>query len=98
MDPKAFENMAATNEPPPAGKPNGGPAFPRTAANPEWGLGTESFEGMSLRQWYAGMALMGWAAGRNDVTHSKGRSDPATIAKACFDYADAMIQQGTSPC
>lgn len=47
-------------------------------------------EGMSLRVWLAGNALQGWAAGRNhSMTES---SDHDTVAKACLQYADAIIR------
>lgn len=49
-----------------------------------------SSPGMSLRVWLAGKALQGWAAGRN---HSMTEaSDHDTVAKACLQYADAIIR------
>ena len=45
---------------------------------------------MTLRVWLAGKALQGWAAGRN---HSMTEaSDHDTVAKACLQYADAIIR------
>jgi hypothetical protein len=45
---------------------------------------------MTLRVWLAGKALQGWAAGRN---HSMTEaSDHDAVAKACLQYADAIIR------
>jgi hypothetical protein len=67
---------------------DGGPAFPLQAlASP----GSEATWGMSLRDWFAGQALMGWAAGRNrPIDHEA--SEPASVARSCYAYADAMLR------
>ena len=66
---------------------DGGPAFPM-GYHPE-GNSADHF-GMTLRVWLAGKALQGWAAGRN---HSMTEaSDHDTVAKACLQYADAIIR------
>ncbi len=59
----------------------GGPAFPVSA-------GGETYRGMSLRDLFAGQALSGLIAPAE-------RPHPMTIddvARACFDYADAMLR------
>lgn len=78
---------------------DGGSAFPTTAtattvSKREDGASVltnyGSSPGMSLRVWLAGKALQGWAAGRNhSMTES---SDHDTVAKACLQYADAIIR------
>jgi hypothetical protein len=78
---------------------DGGPAFPTTATATTVSKQNDgdsvltnygSSPGMSLRVWLAGQALQGWAAGRN---HSMTEtSDHDTVAKACLQYADAIIR------
>lgn len=70
---------------------DGGPAFPMPSGRePKVDSTTHYNEGMSLRVWLAGNALQGWAAGRNhSMTES---SDHDTVAKACLQYADAIIR------
>ena len=69
-------------------KNDGGPAFPLQAlASP----GSEATWGMSLRDWFAGQALMGWAAGRNRPMEHEA-CEPASIARSCYAYADAMLR------
>ena len=77
------EDMGIGNFPIKGGTINdGGPAFPTPA-------GVQHNDGMTLRVWLAGKALQGWAAGRN---HSMTEaSDHDTVAKACLQYADAII-------
>ena len=83
--------MSATND--------GGPAFPTAATATTVSKRQDgdpvltnygSSPGMTLRVWLAGKALQGWAAGRNhSMTES---SDHDTVAKACLQYADAIIR------
>lgn len=76
--------MSATND--------GGPAFPHKRQIRSHGevIDHEMESGMTLRVWLAGKALQGWAAGRNhSMTES---SDHDTVAKACLQYADAIIR------
>lgn len=78
---------------------DGGSAFPTTATATTVSKQNDgdsvltnygSSPGMSLRVWLAGKALQGWAAGRNhSMTES---SDHDTVAKACLQYADAIIR------
>ena len=77
-------------------KADGGPAFPVREAerfNPE-NNETHAIEqhwGMSLRDWFAGKALMGWAAGRNRPMEHEA-CEPASVARSCYAYADAMLR------
>ena len=62
-------------------KNDGGPAFPRT-------LLLSECRGMSLRDWYAGQALRSlsnWSDSKNNAQEA--------VAKACYDYADAMLKE-----
>jgi hypothetical protein len=62
------------------------PAFPSPVRGP---AGSErSEEGMTLRDWFAGQVLTGFAA---SVHANKGSWDDATVAKCCFEVADAML-------
>ncbi len=55
--------------------------------------------GMTLRQWYAGMALQGWIANLRDAADDYDDEPEAfaqhqrAVAKACYGYADAMIEE-----
>lgn len=62
------------------------PAFPRTAANPGWGHGTESYEGMTLRDWFAGQALAGMLA-------MHWSTEWPTAAADAYAMADAMLTE-----
>lgn len=85
---------------------DGGPAFPRPISGTRDPLGGTHFDegglGMSLRDWFAGEALAGIMAadikipdalgGLNEVRHT-----PEAIAKASYDYADAMLKARPTP-
>lgn len=84
--------MSATND--------GGPAYPRPPFTPgqplhdsaaEAGFAATGHPGMSLRDWFAGQALMGWAAGRNRPMEHEA-CEPASVARSCYAYADAMLR------
>lgn len=67
-------------------KPDGGSAFPLFD-------GSAAYGGMSLRDWYAGMALNGIKF----TTYIDGmqvQTTPESVAKLCFNIADAMIKAG----
>ena len=68
-------------------KNDGGPAYP-VASDIYNGSG---LTGMSLRDWFAGQALMGWAAGRNRPMDHEA-CEPASVARSCYAYADAMLR------
>jgi hypothetical protein len=86
-------------------KPDGGPSYPRTAADPNWGLGTASYEGMSLRDYFAAAALQGYMSIPDDRNYS-GRAKEfkdlsveewqgtllSKDAELCYRYADAMLE------
>lgn len=85
--------------------PDGGPAFPtRYPANDPRSSGFFTEEGMSLRDWFAGQALQGWLSGpcQGDALDDFDRSDADTeiafrqhqnlVGKACYGYADAMLE------
>lgn len=80
-------------------KNDGGPAFPRTAADPDWGGGTESFEGMSLRDYFAAKAVVGiwsnesWVHVLITKAENKGLSTARGIAKCAYELADAMLEE-----
>ena len=65
---------------------DGGPAFPQARE-----LGSLSFTGMSLRDWFAGMALGGCEVtvrDNLDIDYFEREND---IAKRCYQIADAML-------
>lgn len=72
--------------------PPGGPAFPVSIP----GCGDNGWHGMSLRDYFAAQALAGIMAADIKVPGSIGglnelRHTPEAIAKASYDYADAML-------
>ena len=67
---------------------DGGPAFPELRPfNADWAADP----GMSLRDYFAAKALEGILAfpGTLDGDHNKS---PSTVARAAYNYADAMIE------
>lgn len=62
--------------------PDGGPAFPTTYIEVEYG---SSYGGMTLRDYFAGQALAGMLA------NSSARGAWATYAEHSYAQADAMI-------
>lgn len=59
------------------------PAFPRTVTYSDGS--SETWPGMTLRQWYAGMAMQGLVVSADWST--------TTIAEEAFRLADAMLAQ-----
>lgn len=66
------------------------PAFPRTAADPEWGNGTESFEGLTKREYFAGVAMQAALAYGGEDRHQKTAAD-------CVQFADALLAELSKP-
>ena len=64
---------------------DGGAAFPCVRNGKETTIPTN---GMSLRDWFAGQALIGIMS--NYTTAKFGATD-ADVARAAYDYADAML-------
>jgi len=68
---------------------NGGPAFPLP------GDGFTTWDGMTLRDYFAAAALQGMLA-YSHVNPSSGNwtenSSPVNVAAAAYDYADAMLK------
>lgn len=78
---------------------DGGPAFPM-ACDPEFTY----WQGLSIRDWFAGMALITvnapeCAVAILRVSEKAGQFAEVTIAKACYDLADAMlaVRKGGQP-
>lgn len=74
---------------------NGGPAFPGVEHHYErdgsheqrW---VESYDGMSLRDYFAGQALIGITLA---ASIAKGELfDPAQAGQAAYNFADAMLE------
>jgi hypothetical protein len=67
------------------GKHDGGSVFPNlTPTNPQIEY---CDRGMSLRDWFAGQALA------NTASNYRGTAfDPAGVARAAYEYADAMLE------
>jgi hypothetical protein len=76
-------------------KDTGGPAFPQQEFKqiPGGGGHWTNVGGMTLRQYYAGQALMGMAATINAENFLIPNHYGTLIAAACFNLADAMIEQ-----
>lgn len=70
-------------------KDDGGSAFPRATFAHSRGCDTgyyiDSYEGMSLRDWFAGMALV-------DVS-KRGVNKTSELAHFAYQIADAMIEE-----
>ena len=64
-------------------KDNGGPAFPAPCDGENW----MNWKGMSLRGYYAGQALA------NSAWETVPIQEIPTIAKDCYDCADAMLAE-----
>lgn len=67
---------------------DGGPAFPRTTWNPEFGKPVEN--GMSLRDWFAGQVVIGICCNEKDMHFNKVGE---CIAKLAYKISDAMIEE-----
>lgn len=66
---------------------NSGQAFPRGISfNPVSGQAHQSYEGMSLRDYFAAAAMQGILAHPNSVF------EPAGTADCAYKYADAMLK------
>lgn len=81
-------------------KDTGGPAFPRArSADPEEFHKPETYhaqEGATLRDYFATHALNGILADHvSRLTRQEALLSPDLVAKACYDYADAMIAERT---
>ena len=80
---------------------DGGPAFPRPVGHVTTGqMNVREQAGMSLRDWFAGQALAGIMAADIKIPDALGalnevRHTPDAIAKASYDYADAMLKGRT---
>lgn len=77
---------------------DGGPAFPIVETFGSNGVkgrmengygGVRSIGGMSLRMWLAGQALNGFISAGYDC------GNPESVAKDCFDFADAIIKEAS---
>jgi hypothetical protein len=68
---------------------DGGPAFPRSAAEHSHG-GHYEQDGMSIRDWFAGHALSGQLAFSPHDSFDKTHQ-PEDVAVLCYRFADAMI-------
>jgi len=67
------------------------PVHARTAANPDWGKGTESFEGMTLLEHYAGLAMQGLIAVVSDNGTYSDMDE--RCAQMSVTYARALIAE-----
>lgn len=86
-------------------KPENPAAFPRPAFDSD-GVRSESQEGMTLRDWFAGQALASDKVETTDTVKEAAEVigiDPKMydwrihhkilVARACYDYADAMLAE-----
>lgn len=71
-------------------KDTGGPAFPRTVQ--QWNSHLESFDGMTLRDWFAGQALPQAYSGCIGSSPDEGDRWVDMVAREAYDMADAMIE------
>lgn len=66
---------------------DGGPAFPLDPMVSERHYGhSDSYHGMTLRDYFAGKALLG------NLASGELFDDDATLARHCYEYADAMLK------
>jgi len=73
---------------------DGGPAFPHSVRSFELSQSkTSSFDGMSLRDWFAGMALPAIIQGNTELAKLGVKSSSGTIASDAYKAADAMLAQ-----
>jgi hypothetical protein len=78
---------------------DGGAAFPRPAADPSWGNGTESFEGMTLRDYFAARVMpmvcessTGGPTSGADVIDYPDGGDWVREATVAYAMADALLR------
>ncbi|MFG0460917.1 hypothetical protein ACF8GG_16440 [Pseudomonas sp. yb_1] len=71
-------------------KPNGGPAFPVPGLQED-----ESFNGMTLRDYFAAKAMHGTLAAMD--SGERNYTPPETIAKNAYALADAMLAARVKP-
>ena len=78
---------------------NGGPAYPQLAIP---GVYSDPYPGMSLRDWFAGMALCEQIERHIEMEKLLKDYPPEIsalnltkkrVALACYQYADAMLEQ-----
>lgn len=84
---------------------DGGPAFPHP--NPDYAQDygrrdrTPPFGGMSLRDWFAGQAIPALisSVGIAKVAEQRGVTVSELVARAAYQYADAMLKarEGGTP-
>ncbi len=75
----------------------GGPAFPQTkivASGEGFYEGPINY-GMTLLDWFAGQAIdkVVYRWKDSETTSAEERPFPKDLAKACYDYAEAMIAE-----
>lgn len=81
---------------------DGGPAFPRLDggdlyrledpdATEEWGIVFESWDGMSLRDYFAGQVLLALLTRKDLAFQVEGNEED--LARSCYDLAEAMIAE-----
>jgi hypothetical protein len=71
---------------------DGGQAFPTcVSADSEGGL-NHGAPGMSLRDYFAGQAIHAAVYMLNEAKHDE-RKDEQTVAKLCYEMADAMLAE-----
>lgn len=68
-------------------------AFPSVENHPSFA--PMHHRGMSLRDWFAGQAIAGFAGNQSWLVGvaSKDANLAGTIARACFEIADAMLAE-----
>lgn len=72
-------------------KNDGGPAFPYTPTDRSGQIGP-SYDGMSLRDWFAGMILSYCAEDwRKFCKKDQCDFDPDLVARDAYELADAML-------
>jgi hypothetical protein len=72
---------------------DGGPAFPVTRYEPDWGCDITRSAGMSLRDWFAGQALAGLST--DDMWTDYCGDRFAYLADTSYRMADAMLAART---
>jgi hypothetical protein len=71
-------------------KKDGGSAFPSSVVVTDAGI---SYEGMSLRDYFASSAMQGLLASPTDPWNTEGPITNKQIAKLAYHIADAMLKE-----
>lgn len=70
----------------------GGPAFPLHVPTLAYGDASETFEGMTLRDYFAAKALQAMVTKSDGQSKTGGKKGVQLIAAYAYEFADAMLK------